>query len=410
MGTNDHIVEQQEAGMTNFRAMVRAFLAAELTPDLANAPRTSQLISAEPQQRWHRILARRCWAVPSWPVEFGGTGWSVNERAIFRQELDAANAPPLSPFLEMLGPVLYRFGTAEQVERHLAPLRDGAVLWCQGFSEPGAGSDLAALATRAVRDGADYVVNGQKIWTTNAHWADWMFALVRTSSEGRLQAGISFLLIDMRSPGIEIRPIHSIDGLHHLNEVFLTDVRVPIANLVGQEGEGWAIAKFLLEHERSGSVGSPATLGKQIAQVRRILDTELDASDPEQRDARNAIDFALCEAEIKLQGLDALERRQAVLAVRGAAHPMNASIMKLLLTELQQQIAELGVRALREDALRDQSGLLEADRLDQTQGAADGPQVMLNYLFGRAFTILGGSSEVQRSLIFRGRAASFSAP
>jgi len=393
-----------------FRAEVRAFVAVELTPDLLAAPRTSQLIDAAPQQTWHRKLAKRGWAVPSWPAQFGGTGWTPRQVEVFRQELDAANAPPVSPFLEMVGPVLYTFGTPEQVEQHLIPLRDGEVIWCQGFSEPGAGSDLAALTTRASRDGDDYIVNGQKIWTTNAHWASWMFALVRTGSGGRRQDGISFLLIDMASPGIQIRPIRSIDGLHHLNEVFLTDVRVPVANLVGPENGGWGIAKFLLEHERTGSMGSASSLGRQINQIRAAMSAHDDTDDPAACTERDTLDLALCEAEIALIALASFDRRQAALARRAAAHPAHASIMKLLLTEQGQHIAELGVRALGTDALRDQSALLEDFRPDLFRGVPDGPPIMLNYLFGRAFTILGGASEIQRSLIFKSVGNSVAAP
>jgi len=394
----------------DFRAEVRAFLAAELTPDLLAAPRTSQLIDAAPQQAWHRKLAKRGWAVPSWPVQFGGTGWTPRQVEVFRQELDAANAPPVSPFLEMVGPVLYTFGTPEQIEQHLIPLRDGEIVWCQGFSEPGAGSDLAALTTRAGRDGDDYIVNGQKIWTTNAHWASWMFALVRTGSGGRRQDGISFLLIDMASPGIEIRPIRSIDGLHHLNEVFLTDVRVPVANLVGPENGGWGIAKFLLEHERTGSVGTASSLGRQIDQIRAAMSAHDDTDDPAADAERDTLDLALCEAEIALIALASFDRRQAALRRRAGAHPAHASIMKLLLTEQGQHIAELGVRALGTDALRDQSALLEDFRPDLFRGVPDGPPIMLNYLFGRAFTILGGTSEIQRSLIFKSVGSSVAAP
>ena len=392
------------------RSEIRAFLAAELTPELVAAPRTSQLINAAPQQAWHRKLAKQGWAVPSWPVEFGGTGWSPRQIQILREELDAANAPPVSPFLEMVGPVLYTFGTPEQIEQHLVPLREGEALWCQGFSEPNAGSDLAALATRAVRDGDDYIVNGQKIWTTNAHWADWMFALVRTGTGGRRQDGISFLLIDMTSPGIEIRPIRSVDGLYHLNEVFLTDVRVPAANLVGPENGGWGIAKFLLEHERTGSVGTASSLGRQIDQIRDVIAAAQTSDDPIARGERDTLDLALCEAEISLLTLDAFGLRQAALARRGAAHPAQASIMKLLLTEQGQHIAELGVRALGSDALRDQSSLLEDFRPDDIRGAPEGPLIMLNYLFGRAFTILGGASEIQRSLVFKSVGSSVTAP
>ncbi|CCW16567.1 Acyl-CoA dehydrogenase, C-terminal:Acyl-CoA dehydrogenase, central region [Sphingobium indicum BiD32] len=403
-GENNEVTAAHE-----FREIVRAFLADHLTQDLIDAPRTSQLISAEPQQRWHRILARQGWATPSWPERFGGTSWTPEERLVFEEELIAAKAPPLSSFLEMIGPVLYTFGSKAQIERHLAPLRDGLAQWCQGYSEPGAGSDLAGLRTSAVRDGEDYVVNGQKIWTTYAHRADWMFCLVRTRTEGRPQAGISFLLIDMKSPGITIRPIHSIDGLHHLNEIFFSDVRVPTANLVGVENGGWTIAKFLLAHERS-SVGSLLTVKGQLDQVRAIADAAFDLTQPNQAREHATIDYALCEAEITLQALDAFNRRQSTLAQRGAGHPAAPSMMKLAVTELQQTIAELGVRALGVDALRDQSALLEPFRPDLMRGSADGALVMLHYLFGRAFTILGGSSEIQRNLIFRDVVASASPP
>lgn len=401
--------EAETSQAEQFRREVRAFLAANLTKDLAEAPRTSLLISEVPQQSWHRILAEKGWAVPSWPVEFGGTGWSAEQRQIFEEELILANAPPLSAFLEMIGPVLYTYGTEAQINQHLAPLRDGEVLWCQGYSEPGSGSDLASLRTRAVRDGDDYVVNGQKIWTTYAHQADWMFALVRTSTQGRPQSGISFLLIEMTTPGITIRPIRSIDGLHHLNEVFFSDVRVPVGNLVGAENAGWTIAKFLLERERSG-VGSLLTLKGQLDRVRAVADAAFDLTDPDQKREHGAIDYALCECEITLTALDAFNRRQAVLAFRGAAHPAGPSIMKLAVTETQQKIAELGVRALGIDALRDQSALIETYRPELMRGPPGAALLMLHYLFGRAFTILGGTSEVQRNLIFRNMGASASAP
>jgi alkylation response protein AidB-like acyl-CoA dehydrogenase len=400
-GSTTNAASNERVDLAGFRADIRSFLAAELTPDLVSAPRTSQLVDAAPQQAWHRRLAKQGWAVPSWPVEFGGTGWSAAQLQAFREEVDAANAPPVSPFLNMVGPVLYTYGTPEQIERHLAPLREGDVLWCQGFSEPGAGSDLAALSTRAVRDGTDYVVNGQKIWTTNAHWADWMFALVRTSACGRRQDGISFILIDMTSPGIEIRPIRSIDGLHHLNEVFFTDVRVPASNLVGPENGGWEVAKFLLQHERTSSVGSAHSLQRQIDQARAIASRAFGSPDSRLAGEGDMLDLALAEAEIAVLALDAFDRRQSVLARRGAAHPAHASVMKLLLTEQGQTIAELGLRALGSDALRDQAALLEDFRPEVFAGDRDGPLVMLNYLFGRAFTVLGGASEIQRSLIFR---------
>ncbi|MGE0596171.1 MAG: acyl-CoA dehydrogenase family protein [Hyphomonadaceae bacterium] len=383
-----------------FRREVRGFLASALPAEIAEAPRTTQLIDQKVQQRWHRILAERGWAVPSWPAEHGGCGWPDVWLAVFEEELARAKAPPISVFVDMIGPVLYTFGTEQQKARHLAPLRNGEVVWCQGYSEPGAGSDLASLRTKAVREEDAFVVNGQKIWTTYAHRADWMFALVRTSGEGRPQQGVSFLLIDMRTPGITIRPIRSIDGLHHLNEVFFSDVRVPVENLVGHENGGWAIAKFLLERERNG-VGSLLTVSGQIQSVRDLIEQNYPPDEPPLAFERGRLEAALAETEINLAALDAFNRRQAALAERGAASPAGPSILKLAVTELQQTIAEIGVRALGRDAARDQSALIEDYRPDQMLGSPGGALAMLQYLFGRAYTILGGTSEVQRNLIFK---------
>ncbi|WP_375394398.1 acyl-CoA dehydrogenase family protein [uncultured Sphingomonas sp.] len=383
-----------------FLREVRAFLSAALPPDIADAPRTMQLIDHEVQQRWHHILAGRGWSVPDWPERFGGAGWSPRQMAIFEEEQAAAGAPPLSVFIGMIGPVLQRFGTPEQQARHLPPLVAGTASWCQGYSEPGAGSDLAGLRTRAVLDGGHYVVNGQKIWTTYAHRADWMFCLVRTSTEGRPQQGITFLLVDMTTPGIVIRPIRSIDGLHHLNEIFFTDVRVPVSERIGEEGQGWAIAKYLLEHERGG-LGSLLSVRSQIEAVRVLIDEVLDRDTADGLAESATLHRDAARAEIEMLALEAYAEHQGALGGDSRAEPSSASILKLGTTELQQRIGALGVRALGPAALPDQSSLLEPHRPDAMIGPVGAAKAMLLYLFGRSFTILGGTSEVQRGLIFR---------
>lgn len=382
-----------------FRQEVRSFLADKLPQDVAEAPRTMQLVDHAVQQRWHRIRAQRGWAVPGWPTEYGGAGWSPRQLEIFEGEQARVGAPPLSVFIDMIGPVLQAFGTPEQQVRHLPPLVAGTTSWCQGYSEPGAGSDLAALRTAAVLAGDAYVVNGQKIWTTYAHKADWMFCLVRTGRSAKPQQGITFLLIDMTSPGITVRPIISIDGLHHLNEVFFNDVRVPVGNRVGNDGEGWTIAKFLLEHER-GSVGSLLTVRGQVEAVRALTDAAFDRSDRAQDIEAGTIEHQLAEAEIEMLALDAYAQHQSALP-ESAREPSGASILKLGTTELQQRIGALGVRALGADSLRDQSAYLEPYRPAALTGPPGAAQSLLLYLFGRSFTILGGTSEVQRGIIFQ---------
>ena len=257
-----------------FRQQVRSFLQDSLTPELRKAASRGLAISREAGTKWHSLLHEKGWIVPEWPTEYGGTGWDVTQKHIFDEECALAGAPMLQPFgVGMVGPVIYSFGTQEQKDRHLPGILDGSTWWCQGYSEPGSGSDLASLKTQAVRDGDEYVVNGQKIWTTNAHMADWIFALVRTDNEDKPQRGISFLLIDMNTPGIEVRPIVSIDGFHHLNEVYFTDVRVPVANRIGDENKGWTYAKFLLGHERTGIAGvAGSTLA--VETLRRFCESE----------------------------------------------------------------------------------------------------------------------------------------
>jgi len=394
-----HEVDAEQA----FREEVRAFLSESLTSEMREAPRTVLLLDTRVQQAWHRVLAAKGWIVPGWPIEHGGTGWSVRRRHVFAEELGRAKAPALSPFLNMIGPVLYTFGNERQIARHLPPLRAGDTLWCQGYSEPGAGSDLASLQTRAVRDGDRYIVNGQKIWTTAAREADWIFCLVRTSTSGKPQAGISFLLIDLKSPGISIRPITSIDGQRHLNEVFFSDVSVPAENLIGEENRGWEYAKFLLQHERNG-IAETGTLRVALGNLRKSA-----AQAPGESPERNLLEspsFAksLSEVEVDLIALEALGEQVLLRQERSDARDSDASVMKLRQSEVQQRISELAIDALGPYVRADQTDAFEAGR-PPLAGPASGPQAVASYLFGRAVTILGGTSEIQRGIIYKSLAA-----
>ena len=378
-----------------FRAEVRAFLRDHMPEEIRLAPRNSMALDVGLRRRWHRILADKGWAVPSWPVEYGGTGWNVRQQAIFQDEMGMAGAPGLIPFLNMIGPLIYTYGTPEQKAQHLPPTISGEVQWCQGYSEPGAGSDLASLKMRAESDGDDYVLNGQKIWTSYAHDAQWMFCLVRTSNEGKPQNGITFLLIDMETPGMTIRPIRSIDGLHHLNEVFFNDVRVPKVNRVGEEDKGWTYAKFLLEHERSNVAGIPQSKYR-MAQI-----MDLARQDRPGGALMNDPDFRrkLVDAHIDMIALEAVNGDIIGKSVRGEKLGTETSMLKLMGTLLSQRISELGVEALGPYAAVDQAYRLEGTTNRPLIGPAEGPEMVMDYLFNRASTIYGGSSEVQRNVI-----------
>ncbi len=381
-----------------FRDEVRAFLREHLTDDLVRATRLNTSVFSEPDValRWHRALHARGWVAPAWPVEHGGTGWSLVRRWIFETELARAGAPPLSPMgLRMAGPVIMRFGTPAQRARWLPRILSGEDAWCQGYSEPGSGSDLASLKTRAVRDGDDYVVEGTKIWTTHAHHADMMFALVRTGAEtARRQDGISFLLIDMRSPGITVRPIRSASGDHEVNQVFLDGVRVPVGNRVGDEGQGWVIAKYLLEFERGGAIAAArlrAALDRVVALARRRGALE----DPD-------LALAVSAVEVDVDALEATELRvMATLQVGQNPGGLVSSMLKLRWSELQQAISRLAVRALGSDALAWETVRPMHPHAGGTGLGDDARPVVAQYLNARAYTIFGGSSEIQREIVAR---------
>ena len=322
-----------------FRAEVRAFIADNYPADIRDKLALGVPPAKDDYVRWQRILYEKGWIAPSWPVEYGGTGWNAVQRYIFDEELYRAGCPRIIPFgLVMLGSVLLAFGSEAQKQTHLPRILDSSVWWCQGYSEPGSGSDLASLKCRAERDGDHYLVNGSKIWTTYAQWADWMFCLVRTSQEDRPQRGISFLLLDMKSPGVEVRPIVTVTGTADINEVFLRDVRVPVENRVGEEGQGWSIAKFLLGHERTTIAGVAASK-KELQKLKEIAAREQADGKPLIED--DAFRRRVAQVEIELLALEYTNLRVLSAEAAGQGPGPEASLLKIRGTEIQQAITEL---------------------------------------------------------------------
>ncbi len=371
-----------------FRAEVRAFIAESkrLLPGALCAPE-AVMRSRDDYMAWHKLLYRKGWVAPHWPKQYGGPGWSVTKRYIFNEECAAADMPPLVIFgLTMVGPVIYTFGNDEQKKRFLPRILSGEDWWCQGYSEPGAGSDLASLRLRAVRDGDGYVVNGQKTWTTLAQYADWIFCLVRTDPNVKPQEGISFLLIDMKSPGIAVKPIVVLDGAPEVNEVFFDDVRVPLANRVGEENKGWTYAKFLLVNERSGIAGV-ARSKRALERLKEFARGELAGDDEFFR--------KVAEAEIELAALEFTELRTLAAEAKGEMAGPESSILKIRGTELQQRITELAEEAVGYYAFPDQRALGANERF--------GPEFALGtagrYFNMRKTSIYGGSNEIQRNII-----------
>lgn len=342
-------------------------------------------------------LARRSWIVGHWPLEHGGCGWSPLERFVFEEETTRAGAPWLIPFgVNYVGPVIYTYGSPAQRERFLPGIRDSSVWWAQGYSEPGAGSDLAALKMRAVRDGDHYIVTGQKTWTTYVQWADWIFCLVRTSDAERPQNGISFLLIDLRSAGVTIRPIGTMDGYHHVNEVFLDEVRVPAENLIGEEGRGWTYAKFLLTNERM-LVAEAGRSARELARLKSIAAAVARDGPPLIEDA--AFARRITELELRLHVLQATCHRALVQTMCGGDATAAAAIMKLRGSELRQDIAEALVDAIGLAAIVFDPASVAGDGIDPPYGWPDAPGIVRDHLHGRAVTIYGGTNEVQKNIL-----------
>ena len=379
-----------------FQDEVRAFLDETLTDDVRAGTWNGSRLDKEGQTRWQKLLHEQGWMAPNWPVEHGGTGWTPVQCYLFEEEMEAAYAPSPIPFgVNMVGPVIIAFGSEEQKRRFLPRILASDDWWCQGYSEPGAGSDLASLKTRAVRDGDHYVVNGQKTWTTLAQHADWIFCLVRTSQEAKRQEGISFLLIDMHSPGITVRPIRTMDGGAEINDTFFEDVRVPVENLIGEEGKGWTYAKFLLGHERTGIAGV-ARSKAQIRRIREIAAKEMSHGRPLSEDRR--FRERLAEIEVELAGLEYTILRIVSAMNAGASPGPEASILKIKGTEVQQAIT--GV-------LMDTVGYYahpEHPRLEPGSNEAPiGPEhaagLAARYFNWRKASIYGGSNEIQRNII-----------
>ena len=378
------LTPEQEA----FRLEVRTFIRDRLPQDIRERLRAGHPARKEDTVRWQRILHERGWAAPHWPAKFGGAELGQMERLILMDELYRAPAPLPQVFnITMLGPVLMKYGTAQQCEYFLPKLTSLELWFCQGFSEPGSGSDLASLRTAARREGDCYVVNGQKIWTTTAHWADWTFALVRTDPEARKQEGISFLLIDLKSPGITIRPITSIDGAHHLNEVFFDEVRVPVANLVGQENKGWDCAKFLLGNERTG-IANVGLCRERLEYARALAARAPQADGCLIDDLRLQSDMAILDAEIR--ALEVTNLRFLLTPSAQKELPAFASVLKLKGVELQQEVNALLAR------VAGPSGLERRDSADVENGP-----LAPRYFYSRAASIYGGTSEVQKDILSR---------
>ena len=372
------------------RAEVHAFLQQAFTPELA-ARLDDDAVWPQAIVEWQRRLFERGWAAPGWPREHGGCDWSATQRCIYELERSAIGAPEVLPFgIKMVGPVIIQFGSSELQARFLPRILRAQDWWCQGYSEPGAGSDLAALKTRADREGDEYVVNGSKIWTTYAQHADWMFCLVRTESSARRQDGIGFLLIDMKSPGIRVSPIASIDGVHSLNEVFFDAVRVPAAQMVGEPDKGWTYAKSLLAHERTAIAG----VGDSKRQLRRLREL----ARRETRGGRPLLDdpifqARLADVEIELMALETLELRALCDATQGKGPGAESSLLKIKGSEVQQAIQRLTM-----DAAGLYGAVLQGALSHDAIGHDFGDAARRAYMYGRASTIYGGSNEVQKNI------------
>ncbi|GAB7552164.1 acyl-CoA dehydrogenase family protein [Novosphingobium sp. 11B] len=384
-----------------FRDDVRAFLRDNLPAEVKAGAAATPSVFVEPEigQAWNAVLNKQGWLGYQWPAEHGGTGWTPLQRYLFEKECAAAGAPNLTVLgLKLLAPVIYNFGTDAQKAQVLPRILSGEDYWCQGFSEPGAGSDLASLKTRAIREGDHYRVNGSKIWTTHAHHANRMFTLVRTNTEVKKQAGISFLLIDLDTPGVSVRPILTNAGDHEVNQVFLEDVMVPAENLVGGEGDGWTIAKFLLENERGGSCHAPK-LGYDLDQIEAAAKDESDGKGgilADQTDWRRRV----AKARLSVNALEMIELKIISEIAKGRKAGPQTSLTKLLASNLRQEIDLLAVDLYGPAGLQLETARpLYGDNAPAAVHSKAAQVASARYLNSRAWTIFGGTNEVQSTII-----------
>jgi alkylation response protein AidB-like acyl-CoA dehydrogenase len=383
------------AEQNRFREEVRSFLRAKLPEDIRDRSLNGEERVAEDIRRWQRILHAQGWGASSWPKEFGGTGWSPIERYLFDLECALAGAPPQLPFgLKMVAPVLMRFGNPEQQQYFLPRILSGEHWWCQGYSEPGAGSDLASLKTRAVRDGEHYLVTGQKAWNTLGQNADWIFCLVRTDPSAKPQRGISFLLIDMKAPGITVKPTTLLDGTQEVNEIWFENVRVPVRNRVGEENQGWTYAKYLLSHERA-NIASVGTSRRQLRRLQQIAATQVRHGVPLLEDPHFLA--RLAQLDIELRAFEITTLRVIAADEKKAAPGPEASILKIKATEILQGISELMLDAIGIQALP----FSPAGRSGpgQLPGLRPLARITTQYLNFRKLSIYGGSNEIQKNII-----------
>lgn len=375
----------------SFRDEVRTFAIAACPPDIREKVASNRKIGRDEWSRWQRILYDKGWGAPSWPTEYGGTGWDVRQRFIFDEVLAECDCPPQYHHgLRHLGPVIIEYGSDEQKARFLPPILTGDQWWCQGYSEPGAGSDLASLKTRAVLDGDSYTVTGQKLWTSHAHEADMMYTLVRTQDGTRKQQGITMLLIPLSAPGVTVREVRTIDGWHHVNEVFLDAVAVPISDRIGADGQGWEVGKFLLDRERLGSANT-APLFQYLRRTRDHVRTTL--SGPGNSFRRQMLELRLLQCEAELTGQRELGARAVATVASDGALGLQPSVLKAASSRIMQRVSEVALEV---------EGATTASRFTPMgNDAVEGIEWVQNYLFHRARTILGGSNEVQKNVIAR---------